>query len=87
MDSLFSFPVGLFHPLQHAGLSRRTPDRRRYSRSARLPIPSGARSKGLGRHHSLRRGHRPQEGPDYRFKAIRLVIRKPVASILDLFDL
>src|SRR5260370_13554905 len=28
MDSLFSFPVGLFHPLQHAGLSRRTPSRR-----------------------------------------------------------
>ena len=28
MDSLFSFPVGLFHPLQHAGLSRRTPDGR-----------------------------------------------------------
>jgi hypothetical protein len=27
MDSLFSFPVGLFHPLQHAGLARRTPDR------------------------------------------------------------
>jgi hypothetical protein len=26
MDSLFSFPVGLFHPLQHAGLARRTPD-------------------------------------------------------------
>ena len=25
MDSLFSFPVGLFHPLQHAGLPRRTP--------------------------------------------------------------
>jgi hypothetical protein len=24
MDPLFSFPVGLFHPLQHAGLSRRT---------------------------------------------------------------
>jgi hypothetical protein len=24
MDSLLSFPVGLFHPLQHAGLSRRT---------------------------------------------------------------
>jgi hypothetical protein len=21
MDSLFSFPVGLFHPLQHAGFS------------------------------------------------------------------
>ena len=26
MESLFSFPVGLFHPLQHAGLSRRTPE-------------------------------------------------------------
>src|SRR5215471_18503850 len=24
MDSLFSFPVGLFHPLLHAGLSRRS---------------------------------------------------------------
>ena len=26
MDSRFSFPVGLFHPLQHAGLSRRPPE-------------------------------------------------------------
>jgi hypothetical protein len=26
MDSLLSFPVGLFHPLQHAGLARRTRD-------------------------------------------------------------
>src|SRR5579863_1206044 len=25
MESLFSFPVGFFRPLQHAGLSRRTP--------------------------------------------------------------
>ncbi len=25
MDSLLSFPVGLSHPLQHAGLSRRSP--------------------------------------------------------------
>jgi hypothetical protein len=25
MDSLLSFPVGLFHPLQHAGLSWRSP--------------------------------------------------------------
>src|SRR6516165_5585042 len=32
MDSLFSFPVGLFHPLQHAGLSRRTPECRRSAR-------------------------------------------------------
>ena len=32
MDSLFSFPVGLFHPLQHAGLSRRTTSRRRSTR-------------------------------------------------------
>jgi hypothetical protein len=28
MDSLLSFPVGLFHPLQHAGLSRRSPSSR-----------------------------------------------------------
>ena len=28
MDSLLSFPVGLFHPLQHAGLSRRSPTSR-----------------------------------------------------------
>jgi hypothetical protein len=28
MDSLFSFPVGLFHPLQHAGLSRRSTNSR-----------------------------------------------------------
>src|SRR5690348_6142992 len=34
MESLFSFPVGLFHPLQHAGLSRRTPDGRRFGRSS-----------------------------------------------------
>ena len=26
--SLFSFPLRVFHPLQHAGLSRRTPDAR-----------------------------------------------------------
>src|SRR5215813_8177026 len=26
MESLLSFPVGLFHPLQHAGLARRSPD-------------------------------------------------------------
>src|SRR5262245_32342353 len=25
MDTLLSFPVGLFHPLQHSGLSRRSP--------------------------------------------------------------
>jgi hypothetical protein len=34
MDSLFSFPVGLFHPLQHAGLSRRTTIRRRSVQSS-----------------------------------------------------
>jgi len=33
MDSLFSFPVGLFHPLQHAGLSRRTTSRALYDQS------------------------------------------------------
>jgi len=30
MDSLLSFPVGLFHPLRHAGLSRRTPIYRQF---------------------------------------------------------
>jgi hypothetical protein len=30
MESLNSFPVGLFHPLQHAGLSRRSADYRQY---------------------------------------------------------
>src|ERR1700682_1571503 len=39
MDSLLSFPVGLFHPLQHAGLSRRSPSGRP-SRSHRVPITS-----------------------------------------------
>src|SRR5215472_9205139 len=31
MDSLFSFPVGLFRPLQHAGLSRRSQYCRRFT--------------------------------------------------------
>src|SRR5215469_4421731 len=39
MDSLFSFPVGLFHPLQHAGLSRRTPVRR-LPLEQTLPVPA-----------------------------------------------
>jgi hypothetical protein len=33
MDSLLSFPVGLFHPLQHAGLSRRSPSCRQRGNS------------------------------------------------------
>src|SRR5690348_15040357 len=33
MDSLLSFPVGLFHPLQHAGLSRRSPGCRQPARN------------------------------------------------------
>src|ERR1700674_98863 len=37
MDSLFSFPVGLFHPLQHAGLSRRSPSGRPFARSRYFP--------------------------------------------------
>jgi len=36
MESLFSFPVGLFHPLQHAGLSRRTPSCRRHVQNRRI---------------------------------------------------
>src|SRR5271157_874368 len=39
MASLFSFPVGLLHPLQHAGLSRRTPSGRQ-SIQKRVPIRS-----------------------------------------------
>ena len=38
MDSLLSFPVGLFHPLQHAGLSRRTPICRRFDQGAKLNV-------------------------------------------------
>jgi hypothetical protein len=40
MDSLFSFPVGLFHPLQHAGLSRRSPiGRQSWNRQSVLAAP------------------------------------------------
>jgi hypothetical protein len=39
MDSLLSFPVGLFHPLQHAGLSRRSPDCRPSTRNQSVAIP------------------------------------------------
>jgi len=39
MDSLLSFPVGLFHPLQHAGLSRRSPSRRRFAQHFIFPSP------------------------------------------------
>ena len=38
MDSLLSFPVGLFHPLQHAGLSRRSPGCRRFDQGAKLNV-------------------------------------------------
>ncbi len=47
MDSLFSFPVGLFHPLQHAGLSRRSPGCRpsgSYRMAARTEMPNAATS-------------------------------------------
>ena len=52
MDSLFSFPVGLFHPLQHAGLSRRTrvahdPDGARFHASHNRTVPISA-AIGLG---------------------------------------
>src|SRR6266849_6702038 len=49
MDSLLSFPVGLFHPLQHAGLSRRSPVCRpfgSYRVVARIEMPSTATSTG-----------------------------------------
>ena len=40
MDSLFSFPVGLFHPLLHAGLSRRSPGGRLAVQNAALGVCS-----------------------------------------------
>ena len=40
MDSLLSFPVGLFHPLQHAGLSRRSPSCRLSARSVLFEVKS-----------------------------------------------
>jgi hypothetical protein len=40
MDSLLSFPVGLFHPLQHAGLARRTPRYRLFIQVAAMRNPS-----------------------------------------------
>ena len=48
MDSLLSFPVGLFHPLQHNGLSRRSPSCRpawSYRLVARFEMSSTAASK------------------------------------------
>ena len=40
MDSLLSFPVGLFHPLQHAGLSRRPLDPAQHGRQRTIPFVS-----------------------------------------------
>ena len=49
MDSLLSFPVGLFHPLQHAGLSRRSPVcRQSGNHSAKLA--NGSESWRFGSH-------------------------------------
>jgi len=48
MDSLFSFPVGLFHPLQHAGLSRRSPDGRQYTRNTSCGLPGRSFSDRQG---------------------------------------
>src|ERR1019366_9610558 len=43
MESLFSFLVGLFHSLQHAGLSRRSKYGRQHRSCASLPSNHGAR--------------------------------------------
>src|SRR5207249_3176300 len=43
MDSLLSFPVGLFHPLQHAGLSRRSPSTPQLGRNLRPSIARALR--------------------------------------------
>ena len=47
MESLFSFPVGLLHPLQHAGLSRRTPSSRRLAQNRRIHCTSMNGESGL----------------------------------------
>jgi hypothetical protein len=46
MDSLLSFPVGLFHPLQHAGLSRRSPVCRQTRSRLDYPSPFDKRQNG-----------------------------------------
>jgi hypothetical protein len=38
MESLFSFPVGLLHPLQHAGLSRRSPTSRLFGQVTTIAL-------------------------------------------------
>jgi hypothetical protein len=40
MESLNSFPVGLFHPLQHAGLSRRSTQYRLSGNNPEMPVKS-----------------------------------------------
>jgi len=47
MDTLLSFPVGLFHPLQHVGLSRRTPSRRHNWPSVRAPALSSKKRRQI----------------------------------------
>src|SRR5580692_7813927 len=44
----FSFPVGLFHPLQHAGLSRRSPVCRRSTRTPSFHFPPPHFRKVIG---------------------------------------
>ena len=54
MDSLLSFPGGLFHPLQHAGLSRRSPSCRQSRNIPKLSAPGskleGTLVRGTGVH-------------------------------------
>ena len=50
MDSLLSFPVGLFHPLQHAGLSRRSPNCRSSNHNEQL---SGRQMRNTSVHLSI----------------------------------
>jgi hypothetical protein len=67
MDSLFSFPVGLFHPLQHAGLSRRTPSGRLIvlnTRRSRLSRGRSEVSSLIRSNHGAVRQRRPFIGPE-----------------------
>ena len=67
MESLFSFPVGIFHPLQHAGLSRRSPDCRRFARTifwVQKATSSGAAQIETGAGQRRRWACRPRNRAD-----------------------
>jgi hypothetical protein len=80
MDSLLSFPVGLFHPLQHAGLSRRSPGSRRHTDERQDP----------GRHYDADLGRSaqpslasPERTPAFSTMERMEVTLRPVAKVFN----